>query len=145
MIIRSPVPHWRFFTRNYPQFCKLTSATVAVLMGGQPCTLQIFEGPYCINCLSRELDHSCHVLFNCVSLEVKRNLCIEKIRKAMPIAMWEDFVKMQDLSKTSLMLSGFQCQYTKEWNNLYIEVVKFVYSMYSLSRELYDVSQKGVT
>jgi hypothetical protein len=48
----------------------------------------------------------------------------------LPPAMVDGFDKMSSVEKTVFMLSGKNCDYISEWNDIYIAIANFIYGMY---------------
>ena len=65
---------------------------------------------------------------------------MDKIRHAMPNAMRDDFTKLNDQEKASFLLSAFKCDYTPEWDVLYMEVAKWVLDIYKARHRCYQLA-----
>ena len=112
-------PWWRL-AKVHPELTRLISCTMSVLMGGQPATLQCnIGGMICRICGLRARDGPQHILFACPALNSDRHTLIQHIIHAMPIAMREDFEKLDEYNKMEYLISGMHCKFTIEWVDIY--------------------------
>ena len=116
---------------------------MGVLMGGQPSGKQIFDGMSCKLCDKRVIDDPMHIILKCDALQLVRANSLDKLKEVMPQAMWLSFNVLMDEDKLSFIISAFNCDFTPEWQDIYIEVAKWIYITYKLRNELYDALATG--
>ena len=72
---------WWLFAKSFPSYYRQVSSVIALFCGTQPKFSQCnFDNLLCELCCERQLDNPLHVLFECSSLEVLRNISLCKIR-----------------------------------------------------------------
>ena len=79
-----------------------------------------------------------HILFGCPELGIVRFPLLENIRKSMPTAMCEHFDNLLVEDRLIFLLSAMHCSYTREWTNVYRDIVIFVDKMYQSRYKKYE-------
>ena len=74
----------------------------------------------------------------CPALQATRFIVPGQIEKEMPIAMRDDFNKLDSKNKLQFLLSGFNCKFNIEWISIYRAVLMWVNELYSQRCILYD-------
>ena len=123
-----------------PQLTRVIAAVVAILLGGQPSGMQRnLTKITCKLCESGSRDEPHHVLFDCVSLDMRRILSWPKVVQCMPLGMIRDITECgSSRANTELLLSCLVGSYIPEWGTLYAANAKFIYDMYQERKTKYD-------
>ena len=130
---------WWYFAKDAPHLTKNISCVMSLLMGGQPSGMQRnLSRSKCALCESHSADTPHHVLFICEALGWIRDVKWENVCEKMPNALLHDIRCMSPSDKTEMLLSCFGGTYTSEWQDMYAEVVKFIYYMYKARCNAYD-------
>ena len=130
---------WWNFVKNSPGFYRQVSCIIALICGSQPKFFQCnFNNMFCGLCPDRLIDSPIHVLFECQSLNIYRNLYLSKIRLSMPFAMKQEFNHMNCSDKLKFILSAMNSQYSREFLLIYKSMSIFVYEMYRARKKLYE-------
>ena len=123
---------WWDIAKHLPHLSKKISSLMSVVMGSEPIKLHCnFDSKYCGLCQSRTIESVLHILFGCKELGVVRFSLLNNIIESMPDAMRDSFCNMIAEDKVIFLLSAMHCKYTKEWSNLYRNIVIFVDEMYN--------------
>ena len=131
-------PWWKL-ANLHPELTRLISCTMSVLMGGQPAALQCNIGcQICGICGLRDRDGPEHILFSCPSLTNTRNILMQPILQAMPNAMREDFLCLDNFNKTQFLVSGMNCNFTIEWISIYKRILIWINEMYAERKKIYE-------
>ena len=124
---------WWDVAKHLPHLSHKISSLMSVLMGSEPIKLHCnYDSKYCGLCQSRTIESVVHILFGCPALGAERYNLLDNISKSMPSAMRDSFYNMIVEDKLIFLLSAMHCKYTKEWANLYRNIVIFVDKMYNL-------------
>ena len=141
VIDRRVIIWWKFVSRCSGAF-KRVSAVVSLICGTQPRGLGANYGRFarCQICTSYEMETTTHVLFDCETLNITRDVVQRSLLDAMPDSMRHEFVKMDKLSRLKFLLSGFLVEnYVPEWQDLYHKASSFVYELYRDRRNRYEL------
>ena len=130
---------WWVVSQKVPHIYKQVTAVMAVLMGGQPRSMQRnFDKRLCQTCGARMVDDALHVILDCTALSCVRQQNLLKLQEAMPNSMFTCYEAMVREDKLLFLLSPLQCKYVSEWRPVYIEVASMVYALYDTRAKLYD-------
>ena len=131
---------WWVVTQKVPRLYKQVAAIMAIIMGGQPRSMQKnFDKKLCQICNSRMADNSCHVIFDCRALNSVRTKHLERISRTMPIPMIACFQTMSKVEKQMFLLSPLNSTYIAEWFPIYEAIAVFIYDVYKVRAEMYEV------
>ena len=72
-----------------------------------------------------------HILFECTSGDVMRDLMWTKVVQACPGQLAGELNKMNSMCKTKFVLNALYCDYVVEWQELYIAICEFAFKVYS--------------
>ena len=72
-----------------------------------------------------------HVLFECDQNTAVHITMWQSILDNCPPAMADDLSRMTSKEKTTYVLNALYCNYTPEWNNLYLYICQFISTMYT--------------
>ena len=123
---------WWDIAKHLPHLSKKISSLMSVVMGSEPIKLHCnFDSKYCGLCQSRTIESVLHILFGCKDLGAVRFSLLNSITESMPDAMRYSFRNMIVEDKVIFLLSAMHSKYTKEWSNLYKNIVIFVHKMYT--------------
>ena len=76
-------------------------------------------------------DGICHILFNCSILDHERATLWRAVCEKAPRQLCRELNAMPRLELCKFVLNGFYCNFTPEWKDLYRELIRFVYLMYT--------------
>ena len=85
------------------------------------------------------LDKPHHVLFECKTLDNKRDLLLSRMVRCMPPGMTQDFQKMNSEHKESFLISSLQRTYVSDWQVLFLNVAKSVHTIYAVRKIKYGM------
>ena len=115
------------------------------------CLYRLLVGQSCINVDTAKYDNKSsictlcdmnvpetvtHLFFECSFFQECRVTLWDNVIASMPPAMVQEVEMMSGTQKTEFIASGFYCDYTAEWQNIYYAVIHFCYSIYSERRLL---------
>ena len=131
---------WWCFTKKYPHLKRKVSCVVAVLLGGQPRGIQRnIDHKICKICYLRAAEDPAHILFKCPALAAKRETTWHRVLASMPLGMSRSLAEMPLQSMTEFILTGMKSEsYIEEWDEIYLTIANFVFSMYNHRKDLYD-------
>ena len=129
---------WYIFSNQYPQMCKKVSAVIAIACGTQPKGMYCTTTNTCVLCTRRAPDSPEHILFWCEVLSQIRDNHMQRIISEMPRALQLSFESMPPSEKVVFLISGFRCEYTREWSQIYKECANFVFSMYKERHNIFS-------
>ena len=123
---------WWKYVDEFPNMYHYVSALMAVLMGGNPKTLQCNHNSIiCRLCESSSLESPAYVLFACPTLEDTRGRTWSRLIQVMPNALVTSINNLDDKEKSRLIFTCYGGKYIKDWSDIYEKTVKFVFDMYN--------------
>jgi hypothetical protein len=130
---------WWTFSHQHPEYCHKIRVMCRLLMG-QNCLKVVISqydksAPTCTLCDLHEVENATHLLFKCSRFCQLRSARWQEIRDATPPALTAEIDNMNSERKTAFILSGFHCNYTQEWYDIYASVASFCYDMYQQRRD----------
>ena len=129
---------WWYFVKASPSYYRQVSSIVALICGSQPKFLQCnFDDKFCCLCCDRSIDTPIHILFECSSLDIVRNLYLGKVRLSMPLAMKNEFNNMTNSNKCLFILSAMNSKFCVDFMLIYKSMSSFVFEMYRERYKLY--------
>ena len=130
---------WWDIAKHLPHLQHKISGIMSILMGSEPIKLHCnFKSKLCGLCGSISIESVLHILFGCPELGIVRFPLLENIRKSMPTAMCEHFDNLIVEDRLIFLLSAMHCSYTREWTNVYRDIVIFVDKMYQSRYKKYE-------
>ena len=91
----------------------------------------------CIFCNDGSPNDIAHILFDCRKLHNVRKDSWANIEVHCPLQLWRELNGMCSLNRSRFLLNAFNCDLICEWSDLYMDVVNFVYIMFtSYQRDL---------
>ena len=128
---------WKYVDRH-PNMNVYVRALMAILMGGQPKSLQCnFNCNICKLCSSGATESPAHVLFACPALQDTRDCTWTRLLQAMPNAMAESMTNSSATNRVGQLLSCYGGIYIHDWDDVYQHTAKMVYDIYSARYEAY--------
>jgi hypothetical protein len=125
---------WWHFSHNTPEFANKIRVMCCLLVS-QTCLNSVVHhyrksSPNCHLCTEHVNESVDHLLFDCKHFTNIRKQLWHDACVVLPPAMVYGFDKMSSVEKTVFMLSGMNCDYISEWNDIYIAIANFIYGMY---------------
>ena len=85
------------------------------------------------------LESPSHMLFECSNVMYNRRENLwQNVLQAAPEGMRVELRLMRKEEKTVYIMSGFKCDYIKEWSNLYSSMLDFCYTLYKRRQSIND-------
>lgn len=139
-VIQISMHGWWHFAANHPRLNMQVASVISILMGSQPKSLQCnFNSNICGLCKRSGLETPIHVIFECEELDSFRKNDWPKVLNSMPNAMARQVNVWPNKQKMQFVLSGLNCQYVREWDEIYINIVLFIHRLYKLRSEKYTL------
>lgn len=109
--------------------------TVIFLITGEN-SLNMFRGKYvcrtaaCILCDRHETESVSHMMAVCTALHQERVRRWDIAAQSLPQGMKDSVNRMTAEQRTLFLCGGFNCPYTREWQDSYEAVADFIHNMY---------------
>ena len=75
-------------------------------------------------------DRLSHIIFACVELEDLRKVCWDQVIKACPPGLMQEMEQMSDDARTIFILNSLNCEYVRDWHNIYDALLGFICTMF---------------
>jgi len=98
---------------------------------------------FCSLCDDFRMDSIEHILFECNNEAIVREQMWNDVLQQCPGNLANELNAMSALCRTKFKLNAFYCPYVAEWQELYISVAKFIYTIYIMYYS--SVQNNGVT
>ena len=126
---------WWKFTMKNPLYTKNCRCIMKMLLGthGLKTSTYRFTSSNDVLCDNCELYHPesiDHVLFECSQNRDTRARLWQAIIEHCPPAMVKDLHQMSNRDKTRYFLNALYCDYTPEWNTVYVALCQFMSTLY---------------
>ena len=114
---------------------------MALMSGTQPKGMQYnFSGFPCGLCGERVQEDPRHILFECKLFSDTREVSWQQVLIRLPPGMLHEVTAMNDTMKTNFVINGPGGDtIINEWLDVYSAIICFVFGMYCMRKEKYDM------
>ncbi len=125
---------WWTVCKVNPRVTKLCKRVIKLMTGET--SLNAYRGKHtnrtscCELCSEHRLEDVAHMLFECETLKHHRDELWTLTLQHVPTGMVESMLLMGSGEKTLFLLSGLRAEYTREWQDSYEAIARFIDSLY---------------
>ena len=132
---------WWMFAFNNPQWSRKCRIVMKMLLGVHGLKSNTYKytrsnDVMCELCTMYCPETINHVLFECNQNKGEQIILWQSVLNNCPPAMVADLSRMTNKDKTIYMLNALYCNFTPEWNDLYLSVCQFVSTLYTTRMSL---------
>ena len=122
---------WKI-SKSKPECFKQCKVVTKIIIGGDPFYKNIMncyrsKNTLCQFCNTYSVISIKHVIFECDKFQLVRSKYLDYLITAMPEGMRKCFKNMTYENKLVFLLSGFNVKFTREWGDIYLASVHFIY------------------
>ena len=117
---------WWYHAHKHPEIHKYCMLIIQLLLKKDR-----HEHIRCQNCKAYAESNLCHILFECKYLEQERFTLWKRVESVSVANLVNCTNSMDNISRCSFILNGFNYNYVEEWSSVYTNFAQFIYFMYT--------------